>query len=125
MEDINKRFRELREACRKSQEEMGKILGITKSGVSGIETGNRKVSDKHLIMLSNWDEFRINIDWLKDGTGEMFIQMSKDEQIAGFMGSMLKEESDSFKMRFMAMLAGLDESEWEVLEKMALKMQKD
>ena len=46
MEDINIRFRNIREYLGKSQEEMGEILGITKSGISNIETGKKKCHGK-------------------------------------------------------------------------------
>ena len=62
--EINQRFKALRIESGKSQEEWGKIFGITKSGVSDIERGKRDVTEKHLVMLSNWREQRVNIDWL-------------------------------------------------------------
>lgn len=67
METINDRLRQLRVKCGKSQEEFGKILGLTRSGVSDIENGRREVNERHIIMLSNWKEVRVNIDWLRNG----------------------------------------------------------
>ena len=55
----------------------------------------------------------------------MLIQLSKDEEIAAFVGQALSTESDTFKKRFIVMLSKLDESDWEVLEKMTAKMEKD
>ncbi|WP_310604799.1 hypothetical protein [Anaerosporobacter sp.] len=52
----------------------------------------------------------------------MFIEMSRDEKIAGFIGKTLSKREDSFKKQFISMLESLDESEWEVLEKIALKL---
>lgn len=72
-ETINIRFRKLREAIDKSQEEMGKVLGITKSGISDIERGKRNVTEQHIIMLRNWGEYLINEEWLRSGTGNMFL----------------------------------------------------
>ena len=46
--EINQRFKALRIESGKSQEEWGKIFGITKSGVSDIERGKRDVTEKHL-----------------------------------------------------------------------------
>lgn len=57
---------------------------------------------------------------MRIGEGEMFIELSTDEQIAEFVGRTLSTESESFKKRFIAMLAKLDESDWETLEKIAL-----
>ena len=78
MEEINIRFKELRKACRKNQIDFGKALGISSSGVANIETGQRKVTEKHLLMLSNWDEYHVNVDWLRTGKGEMFLPDETD-----------------------------------------------
>ncbi len=67
MENINARFKKIRKVCNKTQTEWGKILGIKASGVSDIESGRRNVTEQHLIMLSNWKEVHINIDWLRNG----------------------------------------------------------
>ena len=52
----------------------------------------------------------------------MFIKRTRDEQIASFIGSIQANEDDSFKKRFISMLSALDESEWEVLEKMVIML---
>lgn len=85
METINNRFKQLRLACKKSQEEFGKILGLTKSGVSDIERGRRSVTTQHLIMLSNWTDRKVNIEWLKTGEGgdeNMFLHPEENDLIA-------------------------------------------
>ena len=73
MDSINERFIELRKACKKNQSDFAKVLGLSRSGVTAIESGARKVTDKHLLMLSNWDEYNVNIDWLRTGEGDMFL----------------------------------------------------
>lgn len=78
METINERFTELRKACKKNQSEFSKVLGLSRSGVTAIETGQRSVTEKHLIMLSNWDEYNVNIDWLRTGKGDMFLPDETD-----------------------------------------------
>lgn len=78
MDSINERFIELRKACRKNQSEFAKVLGLSRSGVTSIETGQRKVTEKHLIMLDNWDEYNVNIEWLRTGKGEMFLPTETD-----------------------------------------------
>lgn len=125
LNDINSRFKELRKKCNKSQEDFGKILGLTKSGVSDIERGKRNVTDQHLIMLSNWKDKPVNIEWLKTGEGEMFIPLDRQDQIAEFATGLFKGEKDSFKERLILALAGLEENEWELLEKIAEKIAKE
>ena len=55
----------------------------------------------------------------------MLIPINRNQDVADFVGDVLKGETDTFKRRFVAMLARLDESDWEVLEKMVEEMKKD
>lgn len=85
MEEINIRFKQLRKACKKTQAEWGEILGLSPSGTSEIESGRRNVTEKHLIMLSNWHERKINIEWLRTGEGgsdNMFLHLEENDLIA-------------------------------------------
>ena len=78
MDAINERFIKLRKACKKNQTDFANILGISRSGVGDIETGRRNVTEKHLLMLKHWDEYNVNIEWLRTGVGEMFLPTETD-----------------------------------------------
>lgn len=67
---MNNRFKEIREKLGFSQEKFGEIIGLSKSGISNIESGQRNVTDKHIKLLCS--ELNINPDWLRTGEGEMF-----------------------------------------------------
>ena len=97
MNTINERFKELREACNKTQTEWGKILGIKTSGVSDIENNRRNVTEKHLIMLSNWKEFHVNIDWLRNGgsDNDMFKQEFEIDELSDYCAE-ITEGKDLF-----------------------------
>lgn len=85
MNSINNRFKLLRKKCKKTQIEWGKILGISSSGVADIEAGRRNVTEKHLIMLSNWHERKVNIEWLRTGEGgedNMFLHPEENDLVA-------------------------------------------
>lgn len=110
---MNERMKELRKAMGKSQEEFGKILGITKSGVSDIESGRRNVTEQHIIMLRNEN---VNEDWLRTGNGEMFVPETKDEQITRLLSDVLKKENSDFKRRLVTALSKLDDTGWKYLE---------
>lgn len=68
---MNRRIKELRKALNISQEELAHAMGLSPSGVSNIECGNRKVNDKHIRMLNM--TYNVNPDWLRTGEGEMFL----------------------------------------------------
>lgn len=120
MDPINERFRELREACKKNQTEWAEILGLSRSGVSEIESGRRSVTDKHIKLLSvaSIDGKTINEEWLKNGNGEPFKKLTRNQAITDFAADLIKED-DSFKARLIEALSKLSEDEWKVLQKIA------
>ncbi|MEY8428889.1 helix-turn-helix transcriptional regulator [Lachnospiraceae bacterium 46-15] len=124
MESANTRFKELRKACGKTQEKWGEILGLTKSGVCDIERGKRNVTEQHLIMLKNWDEKPINIEWLRTGRGEMFKQLTNQEELMKYTALLLKDNKSAIASAIQALIVTyeqLDDSNKEVLEKVALR----
>lgn len=112
---MNDRIKELRKAMNLSQEKFGELLGITKSGVSDIESGRRKVTDQHVIMLANNG---VNEEWLRTGKGSMFVPKSKDEEIAEMLADIQKSGEDSFRHRLVSALARLDDDGWDKLEEL-------
>nr|DAQ09718.1 MAG TPA: Helix-turn-helix XRE-family like protein [Caudoviricetes sp.] len=112
---MNDRIKELRKAMNLSQEKFGELLGITKSGVSDIESGRRKVTDQHVIMLVNNG---VNEEWLRTGKGSMFVPKSKDEEIAEMLADIQKSGEDSFRHRLVSALARLDDDGWDKLEEL-------
>ena len=124
MPTINDRFKDVRKACKKTQEEWAAILGLSRTGVTDIESGRRNVTDKHirLLCVETIDGKNISENWLRTGEGEMFTPMSRSETIAQFAGELMKEEEDSFKRRLIEALAQLDEKEWEVRAGIAKKL---
>ena len=69
------------------------------SGVSDIERGKRNVTDQHLIMLSNWHERKVNIDWLRTGEGgsdNMFLHPEENDLVAQ-AASLLGEKDQLFE----------------------------
>ena len=52
----------------------------------------------------------------------MFVQDTKSENVVAFIGELTKDDSDTFKKRFIEMLAGLSPDDWKLLERMAEKL---
>ena len=113
---LNTRLKTIRKSISLSQEEFGKKLGITGAAISKIESGNRNVTEQMTLAIIR--EFDVNEQWLRTGEGEMFLIKTRDEEIASFIGTLLKKEDDTFKKRLISALSKLEEPDWEVLEKM-------
>lgn len=110
------RIKKLRKALDLTQQEFAGRLGIKRNTVANYETGRNDPIDAVVSLICR--EFNVNEHWLRTGEGDMFVQLSRDEEIATFIGDALSDESDTFKKRFISMLSKLNESEWELLEKM-------
>lgn len=114
------RIKILRKTLKLTQQAFAESLGVSRDTIANVEGGRIEIKD--IFILSICREFNVNETWLRTGEGEMFIELSRDEQIAEFVGRTLSTESESFKKRFIAMLAKLDESDWKTLEKIALEL---
>lgn len=110
------RIKKIRKQLDLTQQKFGECLGVKRNTVAQWETGINTLTEQ--VITSICREFNVNEKWLRTGQGEMFIELTTDEQIATFIGTLLRDETDSFKKRYISMLASLDESDWETLEKM-------
>ena len=114
------RIKKISKAPDLTQQEFADRIGVKRNTVGQWECGINPLTDQTISSICR--EFNVNEDWLRTGEGEMFIKQTRDEQIASFVGSIQSSEDDSFKKRFISMLSSLDESEWEVLEKMVIML---
>ena len=110
-----KRCKEVRKELNIKQADFSKALAISQGHTSDIENGRKIVSDRILEILVL--KYNVNEVWLRTGTGNMFNTLSRDEEISSFVGAVLGGEPDTFKRRFISMLSRLDETDWDVLEK--------
>ncbi|MDO4173695.1 MAG: helix-turn-helix transcriptional regulator [Eubacteriales bacterium] len=121
--EIYDRIKILRKELGLTQPEFGKKLGINRDVVANIENNRLKNPQrKEPLYRLICDQFGVNESWLRTGDGEMFVQLSRDGEIAAFVGDVLSGESDSFKKRLISALSQLDEPEWELLESLAVKI---
>lgn len=120
---MNERLKKLRKTLDLTQQAFSDKLGVKRNTVGQWEIGRNEPGDA--IIFSICREFNVNEEWLRTGNGEMFIELTRDEQIERFVGDALKSEDDSFKKKFISMLAALDESDWEVLQKMVELLQQN
>ena len=111
---MNKRISLVRKQKGLNQDDFADQLGLTKNFISLIETGKREPSDRTVKDICR--EFCVNETWLRTGEGEMFLDVSREEEIADLTNKLLSEESDSFKNRLISALARLTDEQWDLFE---------
>lgn len=113
---IKDRIKEVRKFYKLSQTDFGKRLGASRDVINNIENGRNAPNDTILKLISK--EFNVNPEWLETGEGDMTLR--PEEDLAAIAGDLvIGAMDDSFKRRFLTMLAGLGDAEWELLRKMA------
>lgn len=117
---VGARIREARVSNNLTQQAFADRIGISRGALANYEVDRNEPIDAVITLICR--EFNINESWLRTGEGEMMKPVSRDEEISSFMGDVMRGESDDFRRRLVAVLAKLDASEWEILEKMALKL---
>lgn len=120
METINDRIAQLiNEKCEGNKSAFARRLNITPAYAAQLYSGAREPSDRTISDICR--EFGCDEVWLRTGEGEPFRQETRQEQIMRFAIQTVKG-SNEFRKALVAMLATLDDSEWDGLEKLLDKM---
>ena len=116
--EVNKRILEIRESLNMTQTEFGKSVGVSRGVISNIDLGIVDASTKPLLLEQIAKIHKVDPYWLETGEGDMFMPQTKDDAIMEFLQNVLSEDDESFRRRFVEMLASLDDDGWLLLEKM-------
>lgn len=120
---IGERIKEVRKTEKLTQQEFADRLNLKRNTVGSYEVNVVDPSDRTIKDIC--DKFGIREEWLRTGEGEMRLgEDAQSEQVAAFLADLTKDDSDTFKKRFIEMLAGLSPADWELLERMAEKLTK-
>lgn len=112
---MNKRLHELRKSLNLTLDKFGEKISLKKSTLSAIENGTGALTDRTISDICR--EFNVNEVWLRTGEGEMFVQLSRDEELSRYLGELLKDEDENFKKRLIAALVKFpsDDPFWDTL----------
>lgn len=116
----NERVRALRKELGLTLQAFGDRLGVTRATVSRIENGVNNLSDQMVVSICR--EYGVSEEWLRDGVGEMFVPVTRNEKIARFAGELMKDETPDFRRQLVEILADLDDDGWEALACFAEKL---
>ena len=114
MNHLNERINYLIKSLGMKKTAFAEKLNVSQAFVSQLCSGVKQPSERTIQDICT--KFNVNEEWLRTGKGEIFIRLSRNDEISNFVGRLMKEEEDSFKNRLIAGLAALDDTGWEVLE---------
>ena len=114
MSELKDRIKCLRNNQKLSQTEFGESLGAGIGAIKNLEAGITTLKPAMADLICRL--YNVDPVWLETGQGEMFRKLSRQEQIADFVGKALADDSGEFVRQTIAMLAALDEAGWQKLK---------
>lgn len=120
---MKERIRKLRKHLDLTQQDFADRLSVKRGAIANYEIGRNEPTDAVISLICR--EFNVREEWLRDGTGEMFIEMDKEDMLMEWAGRVLGSETSAFKKKFVKMLMSLSEDEWEFLERKAKELVED
>lgn len=117
MTTINERFKIIRKQNKYSQEAFGEVVGLSRSEVGNIEYNLTIPKDFTIQMICR--EFGVSEEWLRNGTGEMFVPQTEEEELARLVGEVLQEDSLPFRRKLVHLISGMSDEEINKLEQYA------
>lgn len=124
MNEITGRVREIFEKSGKSQSDLARSLNVTPAYIWKLLNKDDAVPSERLID-DICEKYHVRKEWLLHGIGDPDESLSRKEEIAQLTADLFKGEKNSFKERLILALSRLDESEWELLEKIAEEVAKE
>lgn len=104
------RLRQLRRERGLSQEDLGKVLGLSKANISKFETGKLQPSLQHLIALVQYfkvpAEYLLGLNELQDLKASQETKTAPAQAIPTPLGLLPEEEDDPFRRQLLTVLSG-------------------
>ena len=117
MSEINSRISAVIHASGLTKTAFAGRLNISQSHISKITSGDSIPSDRTIVDICR--EFGVSEHWLRTGQGEMFVRLSREEEITKFAMSIVRNPDSEFQRRFISVLAQLTPEQWQLMEQMA------
>lgn len=120
MSNQGNRIKELRRNLGLTQEKFATQIGIKRNSLSQIESGINSLSPQNMLLICK--EWNVSEEWLRDGTGEMFGETDKRQQLHAWADKVLADSPEAFRYRFVNALSRLPDEWWSLTEKAAVEI---
>lgn len=94
------RLKQLRKELRLTQQEFSDRIGIKRNTFSQYENGRNEPIDAVVKLICG--KFNVNETWLRTGEGDMFVEVSRDDELQRLIDASLNDEAGEIKRRIAA-----------------------
>lgn len=119
---IGERIKNLRkDSLKLTMEDFGSRLGVGKTAISRIESGDRAVTEQMQIAICR--EFHVRPEWLRDGEEPIFVEKTENEIVRSYVDEILSEDerADPLAVKFIETLARMDRDSLNVVYDFCMK----
>lgn len=116
--DMKARVRKLRKKLKLTQEAFGNSIGMSKSNVCNIESGLVSLREGNIDLIC--EKYHVNQNWLLNGEGEMFVELSEDDELGILIGEFLAED-DPYKKKIIKTMLSLKDEDWMLIQRLMQK----
>ena len=116
MDTISARIAAVIKASGLTKTAFAERLNVSQSFVSRLAVGASVPSDRTLLDICR--EFNVSERWLRTGEGEMFVQLSREEEITKFAMEVIRDPASEFQRQLIATMARLEPAQWKLMEQM-------
>ena len=93
---MNNRIKQARKKLNLTQKKFGENLNLSESHISNLEKGRVNLTARNIDDICS--TYNINQVWLETGEGDIFSELTKDDEFNILVGKLMAEE-DSFKKK--------------------------
>lgn len=119
---MNSRLKTLRKSLKLTQQEFANSLTMSRSNLASIESGLINLTNRNIDIIC--EKYNVNSNWLKTGEGEMFIDLSEDDELGILIGEFLAQD-DPYKKKVIKTMLSLPDEDWHLIKRLVDKFKKD
>lgn len=117
------RFKELRKVLGMTQQEFADRLAVSRNNIAGYEVGKSAPSESVIRLVCK--EFSVNEEWLRTGSGEMFVSQKTNMRVQAWIDRVLAGRPEDIRYRAVSLLADMPEEWWDILaDRLAVEARK-
>ena len=117
---MNDRIKEVRKMLGLTQQKFADSIGVKQNTVAQYEMGRNIPMDSVVNLICA--KFNINETWLRTGEGEMKREMSRNEEIAEYLGALFSGKHSDFERKFISAVSQLSPEQWALMEDFVKKL---
>lgn len=111
---MKERLKQLRKALGFTQQEFADNIGVKRSTIAQYEIGRNEPIDPVVNVLCK--QYNVSEQWLRTGEGEMFVQISREEELSMLLGNLLTDETAKYKRAIISTMLRMDDNAWTALD---------